>query len=56
MAYEPILKNSRWCLLKRRENLTDNQTVKLKELLQYNIRQRQGVFDARGLSAVLGIR
>ena len=37
-GYEPILKNSRWCLLKRRENLTDNQTVKLKELLQYNLR------------------
>jgi len=37
-GYEPILKNSRWCLLKRRENLTDRQTVKLKELLQYNLR------------------
>ena len=37
-GYEPVLKNSRWSLLKRRENLTDNQTVKLKELLQYNLR------------------
>jgi transposase len=37
-GYEPVLKNSRWCLLKRRENLTDKQTVKLKELLQYNLR------------------
>jgi len=37
-GYEPVLKHSRWCLLKRRENLTDNQTVKLKELLQYNLR------------------
>jgi transposase len=37
-GYEPILKNSRWCLLKRPENLTDNQAVKLKELLQYNLR------------------
>lgn len=37
-GYEPILKNSRWCLLKRRENLSDKQTVKLKDLLQYNLR------------------
>ena len=36
-GYEPLLKNSRWCLLKRPENLTDQQTVKLAELLQYNL-------------------
>jgi transposase len=32
-----VLKNSRWCLLKRRENLTKKQVVKLKELLKYNL-------------------
>ena len=37
-GYEPVLKHSRWCLLKRRENLTDQQTVKLAELLKYNLR------------------
>ncbi len=37
-GYEPLLKHSRWCLLKRPENLTDNQTVKLAELLKYNLR------------------
>ena len=37
-GYEPILKHSRWCLLKRRENRTKKQTVKLHELLQYNLR------------------
>jgi transposase len=37
-GYEPILKNSRWCLLKCRCNLTMQQTVKLKELLKYNLR------------------
>jgi transposase len=36
-GYEPVLKHSRWCLLKRRENLTDQQTVKLTELLKYNL-------------------
>jgi len=28
-GYEPILKRSRWCFLKRPENLTDKRTVKL---------------------------
>jgi transposase len=37
-GYQPILQHSRWCLLKRPENLTDKQTVKLSELLQYNLR------------------
>ena len=36
-GYEPVLKHSRWCLLKRPEHLTDKQTVKLAELLQYNL-------------------
>ena len=37
-GYEPLLKNSRWCLLKRSENLTEKQEVKLKDLLQYNLK------------------
>ena len=37
-GYEPVLKHSRWCLLKRPANLTERQTVKLKELLKYNLR------------------
>lgn len=37
-GYEELLKNSRWCLLKRRENRTQKQTVKLRELLKYNLR------------------
>lgn len=37
-GYEPVLKRSRWCFLKRPENLTDKQTVKLAEVLKYNLR------------------
>jgi transposase len=37
-GYEPVLRQSRWCLLKRPENLTDKQTVKLSEVLKYNLR------------------
>lgn len=35
---EPVLTGSRWCLLKRPENLTDNQVERLKDLLAYNIK------------------
>jgi len=37
-GYEPILTQSRWCLLKRPENLTDSQSLKLQELLKYNLK------------------
>jgi len=36
-GYQPVLKHSRWCWLKRVWNLTRNQAVKLKELLKYNL-------------------
>lgn len=35
---EPILKDSRWCLLKRKENLTEKQEIKLRDLLKYNLK------------------
>jgi len=37
-GYEPVLKGLRFCLLKRPENLTDSQEIKLAELLRYNLR------------------
>lgn len=36
-GYEPLLKKSRWCLLKRPENLTDHQRLKLRDLVRYNL-------------------
>ena len=35
---EPILKDSRWCLLKRPENLTEKQDIKLADLVRYNLK------------------
>ncbi|MBA3066108.1 ISL3 family transposase, partial [bacterium] len=32
-GYEPILKHTRWCFLKRGKNLTDRQRFKLKDIL-----------------------
>jgi len=37
-GYEPVLKHARRVLLKRPENLTEQQAVKLKELLKYNLK------------------
>ena len=35
---QPVLTNSRWCLLKRPENLTDRQRPRLRDLLRLNLR------------------
>jgi len=37
-GYEPLLKRSRWCFLKRPENLTDKQGAKLSDLMQYSLK------------------
>jgi len=37
-GYEEVLKHSRWCLLKRKENLTEKQDAKLNDLLKYNLK------------------
>jgi transposase len=37
-GYEPVLKHSRWCFLKRIENLTTRQWARLEELLRYSLK------------------
>jgi transposase len=37
-GFDPVLKKSRWCLLKRPKNLTDHQRIKLKDVLRYNLK------------------
>ena len=36
-GYEPVLRKSRWCVLKRPENLTATQRVRLRDILKYNL-------------------
>src|SRR5450756_1871280 len=36
-GYESVLTKSRWCLLKRPENLTAKQKLKLRDLVRYNL-------------------
>lgn len=37
-GHEPLLKKTRWCVLKRKENLTSKQSFRLRDLLRYNLR------------------
>lgn len=37
-GYFPILKNTRYCFLKKPSNLTENQKLKLKEVLKYDLK------------------
>ena len=39
---EPVLTGSRWCLLKRPDNLTDKQVNKLSDLLKCNLKSVRG--------------
>lgn len=41
-GFEPVLKRSRWCLLKREKNLTDKQRAKLDDVLQYDLKSVRG--------------
>jgi transposase len=37
-GYQPLLKKTRWCVLKRKANLTTTQRLRLRELLRYNLK------------------
>src|ERR1700739_4060174 len=37
-GYEPVLKRTRWCVLKRKANLTHIQRSRLRDLLRYNLK------------------
>jgi len=36
-GFEPVLTKTRWCVLKRKENLTGNQRIRLRDMLKYNL-------------------
>jgi transposase len=37
-GYKPLLKKTRWCILKRKSNLTSQQRFRLRDLLRYNLK------------------
>jgi len=51
-GYEPILKKTRWCFLKRPENLTPTQSTKLADVLRYNLRSVRAYLLKESLDAL----
>jgi len=43
-GFEPVLTKTRWCVLKRKENLTEKQGVRLRDLLKYNLQTVRAYF------------
>lgn len=52
----PLLKNTRWLLLKRPENLSPQQEISLVELLQHNLRSVRAYILKEDLQAFWGYR
>jgi transposase len=50
-GFQPILKHTRWCFLKRRENLTTPQHDKLADVLRYNLRSVRAYLLKESLDA-----
>lgn len=55
-GYEPVLTHARWCVLKRRENLTEKQAVKLKEILKYNLKTTRSLLMKEDFQRFWGYR
>jgi transposase len=51
-GFEPLLKHSRWCFLKRVENLTDRQWSRLKDLLRYSLKTVRAYLLKEGFQAL----
>ena len=47
---DPVLKKSRWLLLKRGENLGDEQHFRLRDLLRYNLKTVPRIFSRKRFS------
>jgi transposase len=53
---DPVLKKSRWLLLKRCENLGDKQHFRLRDLLRYNLKTVRAYLLKRNVSATMGLQ
>jgi len=52
---DPVLRKSRWLLLKRQENLGDEQRFRLRDLLRYNLKTVRAYLSQGSFSATLGL-
>ena len=51
-GYEPHLKQTRWCFLKRKANLTQKQKLRLREVLQYDLVTVRAYLKVQALQAL----
>lgn len=51
-GYEPHLKQTRWCFLKRQANLTHKQRLRLREVLRYDLVTVRAYLKAQALQAL----
>ena len=51
-GYEPVLKKTRWCFLKRSKNLTSRQRLRLKDVLRYDLKTVRAYLLAQAFDAL----
>jgi len=51
-GYEPVLKKTRWCFMKRRKNLTNKQRLRLKDVLCYDLKTVRAYLLSQALDAL----
>lgn len=51
-GYEPVLEKTRWCFLKREENLTKKQKLRLGEVLRYDLKSIRAYLKVKAFDAL----
>jgi len=55
-GYEPVLKKTRWCFMKRRNNLTSGQRLRLKDVLRYDLKTVRAYLLSQAFDALWSYR
>ncbi len=55
-GYEPVLKKTRWCFMKRRKNLTTKQRFRLKDVLRYDLKTVRAYLLSQAFDALWSYR
>ncbi len=55
-GFEPVLKKTRWCFLKRSTNLTSGQKLRLKDVLRYDLKTVRAYLLAQAFDALWSYR
>ena len=55
-GYEPVLKKTRWCFMKRRKNLTSKQRFRLKDVLCYDLKTVRAYLLSQAFDALWSYR